>query len=52
MAEASFRRSVLLMNMDETILVGSPITWALIAMTAAAILVPLVRRWRGRQGTQ
>ncbi|MBB4265646.1 tripartite tricarboxylate transporter permease [Roseospira visakhapatnamensis] len=48
MAESNARRAVLLMTGDATILVGSPITWVLIAMTGAVVLVPLARRLRRR----
>lgn len=48
MAESNFRRAMLLMNMDEMVFVGSPITWVLIAMTFAVVLVPLLRRHRNR----
>ena len=55
MAEASFRRALLIGRGEASYFVASPISWVLIALIAMAVLSPAVRavrerRARGRAG--
>jgi putative tricarboxylic transport membrane protein len=48
LAEQQLRRALAISQGDPTVLVTSPVAAVLLALAAAAVIVPLVLRWRGR----